>query len=120
MTTRLPRFWDDKGHAPPLKTEADWIRAGEMVFESPLVFTPVLPPQIATEFYRTAGRPVPADGVDPFAVSVIRQKDKVEVGFAACAYTPKGNTGWWRFSIKLFQDVACVECDWAGASILAP
>jgi hypothetical protein len=26
-------LWDDKGHAPPLKTEADWIKAGEMVFD---------------------------------------------------------------------------------------
>jgi hypothetical protein len=77
--------WDDKDHAPPLKTNADWIKAGEMVFESPLIFGPPLPTQIATEFYRTAGRPVAADGVDPFAVSVIRQKGKVEVGFAACA-----------------------------------
>lgn len=81
-------IWGDangKQVAPPLKTEADWIKAGEMVFESKLIFSPLLPPQIATEFYQTAGRPVPADGVDPFAAIVIRQKGKVEVGFAACA-----------------------------------
>jgi hypothetical protein len=78
-------IWDDKGHAPPLNTEADWIKAGQLVFESPLIFAPVLPPQIATQFYRSIGRPVPADGIDPFAVSVIREKGKVEVGFDACA-----------------------------------
>jgi hypothetical protein len=71
--------------APPLKTQADWIKAGEMVFESALTFVPPLPQQIATKFYETAGRPVPSSGVDPFAVCVIRQKGKVEVGFAACA-----------------------------------
>src|SRR5262245_54151002 len=28
--------WDDKAHAPPLKTEADWIRAGQIVFDAPI------------------------------------------------------------------------------------
>jgi hypothetical protein len=28
--------WDDKGHAPPLKTEVDWIKAGEIVFDAPV------------------------------------------------------------------------------------
>jgi hypothetical protein len=28
--------WDDKGHAPPLKTEADWIGAAEIVFDLPI------------------------------------------------------------------------------------
>jgi len=27
-------LWDDQGHAPPLQTEADWIRAGEIVFDA--------------------------------------------------------------------------------------
>ena len=71
--------------APPLKMQADWIKAGEIVFDSVLVFSPLLPPPIATEFYKTAGRPVPANGIDPFAVCVIREKGKIEVGFAACA-----------------------------------
>jgi hypothetical protein len=30
--------WDDAGHAPSLKTAADWIRAGEIVFDSPISF----------------------------------------------------------------------------------
>src|SRR5262249_27222411 len=30
--------WDDAGHAPPLKTEADWIKAGEVVFDAPINF----------------------------------------------------------------------------------
>src|SRR5262245_47797977 len=28
--------WDDAGHRPPLETEADWIRAGEIVFDAPV------------------------------------------------------------------------------------
>src|SRR5262245_42504285 len=32
-------LWDDKGHTPPLKTEADWIRAGEIVFDAPIGFS---------------------------------------------------------------------------------
>lgn len=78
-------LWDDKGHRPPLKTEADWIKAGEMVFDSPVIFSAELPAQVATAFYRAAGRPVAGGGVDPFAVCVVREKGKVEVGFAACA-----------------------------------
>lgn len=31
-------IWDDKGHAPSLKTEADWIKAGEIVFDAPIVY----------------------------------------------------------------------------------
>src|SRR5262245_15449966 len=27
--------WDDRDHAPPLQTDADWIRAGEIVFAAP-------------------------------------------------------------------------------------
>jgi hypothetical protein len=30
--------WDGKSHAPPLKTEDNWIKAGEIVFSSNLVF----------------------------------------------------------------------------------
>ena len=29
-------YWDDKGHAPTLETEADWINAGEAVFDAPI------------------------------------------------------------------------------------
>jgi hypothetical protein len=78
-------LWDDKGHRPPLKTEADWIKAGEMVFESPILFSSEPPPAFASEFHRFTGRPIPTSGVDPFAVCVVREKGKVEVGFAACA-----------------------------------
>ena len=72
-------------HAPPLKTEADWIKAGEMVFDSPITFTEPPPPQLTRQLYEAGGRPVPSSGIDPFVVWVIRQKGKVEAAFAACA-----------------------------------
>lgn len=31
-------LWDDAGHRPPLETESDWIKAGEMVFDAPAGF----------------------------------------------------------------------------------
>ena len=71
--------------AAPLKTEADWIKAGELVFDSGLIFTPPVPPQMATEFYRSTGRPVSSSGIDPFFPYVIREKGNVEIGLAACA-----------------------------------
>jgi len=33
-------LWDDRGHRPKLVTEADWIAAGEMVFNAPILFSP--------------------------------------------------------------------------------
>ena len=72
-------------HTPPLKTEADWIKAGEMVFDSPIIFTEPPPPQLVRQLYEAGGRPVTSSGIDPFVVWVIRQKGKVEAAFAACA-----------------------------------
>jgi cytochrome c2 len=71
-------------HTPPLKTQADWIKAGEMVFDSPIIFAEPPPPQLVRRLYED-GRPVPTNGIDPFVVWVIRQKGKVEAAFAACA-----------------------------------
>ncbi|HEY6989681.1 MAG TPA: hypothetical protein VH369_14905 [Bryobacteraceae bacterium] len=79
-------LWDDAGHRPALRTEADWIKAGEAVFESPLIFTTgVLPDQLKKALYQSTGRPVATDGVDPFAAIIIRQRGKIEVGFAGCS-----------------------------------
>lgn len=72
-------------HAPSLKTKADWIKAGEIVFDSPIVFAAPPPPPVVRQLYQSAGRPVTSDGIDPFVVFVMRQKGKVEAAFAACA-----------------------------------
>jgi hypothetical protein len=71
-------------HAPPLKTEADWIKAGEIVFDTPINFIAPLPPQIASEIFPVSGGPLPPGGVDPFASYVIRQKGKAEFGIGGC------------------------------------
>ncbi len=80
--------WGDANgkHAePPLNTESDWIKAGEIVFDSPIIFAPVLPAQTASEMNRVGPIPLTAADVDPFDNYVIREKGKVEIAFAACA-----------------------------------
>ncbi len=84
-------LWDDKGHGPPLATEADWIEAGKLVFEEPLFPGPlgghndeglyVRDP----DFYRQTGTPVAADGTVPFYRYMVLAKGKVAVGILACA-----------------------------------
>lgn len=82
-------IWDDARHAPSLKAEADWIKAGEMVFDSPVAFN-------APAFggvnevrdsirYVKLGVPVDRGGIMPFARYVIRKKGEVEVGQGSCA-----------------------------------
>jgi hypothetical protein len=84
--------WDEGKHKPPLQTPADWIAAGEAVFDSPIVygFTAVIkePKSIYLrnpEWYKRTGAPVTRDGVLPFYRYVIRQKGKIEIGVLACA-----------------------------------
>jgi hypothetical protein len=67
-----------------LKTEADWIAAGRLVFEAPLGFEP-------TERFRTASWyeklavPLTRDGIVPGRRYVIRKKGVVEAGGFACS-----------------------------------
>lgn len=78
--------WDEKGHVPPRKTHADWIKAGEIVFNAPISFD-----QFATvadlrdaSWYGHLGVPIAADGTIPFLNYVIRKKGTVEVGQIGC------------------------------------
>ena len=74
-----------------LHTEADWIRAGEFVFEAPIAFdgepTEVVRLDLVRDslWYRSAGVPVTRDGIMPFARYVIRKQGVIEVGSLACA-----------------------------------
>jgi len=66
--------------AAKLKTESDWIRAGELVFNAPIAYqdassSPFLDPR----FYEQAAIPVANDGTVPFRRYVIRKKGAVEV-----------------------------------------
>ncbi|HUY14739.1 MAG TPA: hypothetical protein VMX16_14095 [Terriglobia bacterium] len=81
-------IWDDKSHAPPLETEADWIKAGEIVFDAPISFSPpgsALAGDVRhPAWYHKAGVPTTADGTMPFLVYVIRKKGMVEIGADSC------------------------------------
>jgi hypothetical protein len=80
-------LWDDKGHAPPLKTEADWIRAGEIVFDTPTR----TPPSYGVDdlrnadFYQKTRAPVAKDGNLPAYRYMVRTKGTVELGVNSCA-----------------------------------
>lgn len=70
-----------------LDSEADWIAAGELVFNAPTSFGPVFfgKEQLRDpRFFEHTGMPVAADGIAPFAVWVVREKGKVELGSMGC------------------------------------
>jgi hypothetical protein len=84
-------LWDDAGRRPELKTEADWIKAGEIVFSAP-IFTlagddgvVALADIQSTDWYQKGGVPLAKDGVLPFVHYVIREKGKIELGSFSCA-----------------------------------
>jgi hypothetical protein len=71
-----------------ITTSAQWIAAGEIVFNAPTSFGPVFftPQNLQDpEFIRKAGIPVAKDGTIPFASWVIRKKGNVELGSMGCA-----------------------------------
>jgi hypothetical protein len=82
-------MWDDSGHKPPLQTEADWIKAGEIVFDAPILLKgqgdvdamEVRQPA----WYEKTGVSVTKDGVMPFLRYSVRKKGQVELGALSCA-----------------------------------
>ena len=83
--------WDEKT-SPGLNTEADWIKAGELVFDSPLAWGngalvgPYDDMQVRDpEWYKYTRAPLTADGKLPFYRYVIRTKGRIEVGRLSCA-----------------------------------
>jgi hypothetical protein len=83
--------WDDKGHTPPLRTEADWIKAGETVFSAEMTFVGenggvfTLSDIKDSSWYEKIGMPLTREGVLPFLSYVVRQEGNVELGSFACA-----------------------------------
>ncbi|HEY7059323.1 MAG TPA: hypothetical protein VH458_22470 [Vicinamibacterales bacterium] len=79
-------LWDDGAHRPRLETEADWIKAGELVFNAPVLFFPGLTstPEERRTFVARTGDVYDRDGVSPFSDYVVRERGKVEVGDASC------------------------------------
>jgi hypothetical protein len=83
-------IWDDKGHAPPLQTESDWIKAGKLVFEAPIHYN--LNPGITPledirdpAWYRATGTPSDNAGKVPFYRYVVQNKGRVDLGTESCA-----------------------------------
>lgn len=74
--------------AAAIRTDADWIAAGRLVFETPIdVNGPILRPSHVRDraWYARHRVPVAADGIMPFARWVVREKGKVELGNVSCA-----------------------------------
>lgn len=73
-----------------LKTEEDWIKAGEVVFDAPLGTEPGIskPEELYVRvpaWYEATGTLVTRDGVMPYLRYVVREKGKVELGILSCA-----------------------------------
>lgn len=94
-----PGYLDSLRKQPPrvvfdaatLRTDAEWIRAGALVFEAPIAFDgdalEVVRLDLVRDslWYRSAGVPVTNEGIMPFARYVVRKQGVVEVGSLACA-----------------------------------
>jgi hypothetical protein len=69
-----------------VQTEDDWIRVGEIVFDTPTDYDISGSPAQFRDpsYYGALGIPVASDGTVPFVKYVVREKGKVEVGVLAC------------------------------------
>ena len=77
---------DGRKHAPPLETEVDWIKAGEMVFDSALGYAPRNDEALKglRDFIALTGMPLAKGDMLPFFHFVIREKGKLEIGGGSC------------------------------------
>jgi hypothetical protein len=83
-------IWDEHSHRPPLKTPADWIAAGELVFDSPTTYGGIGGSDAKDLYVREAkflsdtNTPVAGDGTLPFFRYVVKNKGEIEIGALAC------------------------------------
>jgi hypothetical protein len=82
--------WDDAAHRPQLKTQADWIQAGAMIFDTPIYY---ITHRIVTlddvrdpKWYEKTGAPIAQDGTLPSVRYVVRKKGEVDLGDFACGF----------------------------------
>ena len=70
-----------------LRTKEDWIRAGELIFRTPIIYDALLSVDKLhdREWYRKTGMPVAADGTVPFLGYFVLEKGQVAVGEFSCA-----------------------------------
>ena len=80
--------WDDRDHAPPLQTDTDWIRAGELVFDAPTgTNTNIRSDDVRNPAWlEKTGAPVAKDGTLPSFRYVVLRKGAVELGNTSCAF----------------------------------
>jgi hypothetical protein len=80
-------LWDDHGHAPPLQTEADWIRAGEIVFDAAPGSNRFFRMEDVRNpaWYEKTGARVSKDGVLRSLQYVVKAKGAVEIHTLGCA-----------------------------------
>jgi hypothetical protein len=73
--------------ASKLKTEADWVKAGEMVFDVPITFNDLANVEDVRNpaWYQKTGVLAAKDGTVPYVRYVIKEKGKVELGDFSCA-----------------------------------
>ena len=70
-----------------LKTPEDWIKAGELVFNWPVAYSPVagnVSQLKKSDFENSNGR-ITSDGIYPFSRYVLTEKGKLVVGSLSCA-----------------------------------
>lgn len=79
-------LWDDAGKRPKLETEADWIRAGELVYDAPIWPQPLTDTLHFRdrEMLDQVGMPLAADGSLPGLHYVIRKKGEIELARFSC------------------------------------
>lgn len=73
--------------AAKLKTEEDWIKAGEIVFESPIFYDVLVTAADVRnpQWHEKLGAPSAKDGTMPWFRYVVREKGKIELGMISCA-----------------------------------
>ncbi|HEV7905585.1 MAG TPA: hypothetical protein VGO96_17220 [Pyrinomonadaceae bacterium] len=73
--------------ASKLKTQEDWIKAGELIFNAPIFFNGLNQPTDVRDpqWYERSGMPVAKDGTMPYNVYSIREKGVIEIGEFSCA-----------------------------------
>ncbi|MEP6728791.1 MAG: hypothetical protein ABJC98_23405 [Bacteroidota bacterium] len=74
--------------AAGIKTESDWLRAGEIIYDMPEVYEPIdsaylaALPELAKHW--TKFIPTTPDGIIPFLSIVVREKGRIELGSRTC------------------------------------
>ncbi|HET8676233.1 MAG TPA: di-heme oxidoredictase family protein [Blastocatellia bacterium] len=71
---------------PKFKSEQEWVKAGEIIFDAPIDYLNIEESHIRElALYEKTGTPVTKEGIMPFARYVVREKGKVELGIGACS-----------------------------------